>query len=501
MNKKLLTLAVGAALAAPAIASAEAILYGKLNVSLDYANVTNAIAPVFNGPFGTTIGTNAGSIVPPNFYSPPAGTVVPQNISVLNGVRVPTGTLGAIVVAPGGNGGGVDFKGWGLAKGNAYIPGQGRASRLGVKGSEDLGNGLKAVYQIEIQINFDTNNNLTSGADTFQYRNTFVGLAGDWGTFLLGRHDTPLKISTGRLDLFADSIADMNGTVGFQDIRLDNTVAYISPSWGGFQLALATSPSGGATALGNTNVNSDAINGAYSLAGIYKNGPFYASAAYEVISNEWANTETASLLNTAAGSFDITRRYLPATGYVDDDMTKWRLGLGLLDWNGFTLTGIYEQQDHLAGGQKVNRLFAANPVTTATFSTLAFNLPGGPEKQDLWQVQAGYAFGQSMVKAMYGQASYDTSYSYTGYGGAGAAGTRAYADNFYNGGRDAWAVGYDYNFSKRTTAYILYTAVTNDQKDLSAADAAVINSLAGGWTGSVLSQEWDAFSIGMSHSF
>jgi predicted porin len=62
-------------------------------------------------------------------------------------------------------------------------PGRGRASRIGVKGSEDLGNGLKAIYQVEFGINLnDTNNNVLSNADSITYRNTFVGLAGDWGT-------------------------------------------------------------------------------------------------------------------------------------------------------------------------------------------------------------------------------------------------------------------------------------------------------------------------------
>ena len=49
MNKKLLTLAVAAALAAPTMASAEAILYGKMNVSLDYQTIDNyAVAPLYN---------------------------------------------------------------------------------------------------------------------------------------------------------------------------------------------------------------------------------------------------------------------------------------------------------------------------------------------------------------------------------------------------------------------------------------------------------------------
>ncbi len=47
MNKKLLSLAVAAALVAPAAAMAEATLYGKLNVSLDYANVTNVVLPIY----------------------------------------------------------------------------------------------------------------------------------------------------------------------------------------------------------------------------------------------------------------------------------------------------------------------------------------------------------------------------------------------------------------------------------------------------------------------
>ena len=47
MNKKLITLAVAAALVAPAAAMAEAVLYGKVNVSLDYADVKNVVLPTW----------------------------------------------------------------------------------------------------------------------------------------------------------------------------------------------------------------------------------------------------------------------------------------------------------------------------------------------------------------------------------------------------------------------------------------------------------------------
>jgi predicted porin len=231
MNKKILSLAVAAAMVAPGAAMAEAILYGKLNVSLDYANVKNVVLP------NTSSRRCQRQRDPRRQRQPDPG----QNCS-----RVRTSD------------------GWGMS--NGYIPGENRASRIGVKGSEDLGNGLKAIYQVELGVNLnDTNNNVLSNSDSITYRNTFIGLAGDWGTFLAGRHDTPMKISTGKLDLFSDTMADYNGTVGFRDLRADNVVAYISPSLAGFQLMGAIIPAGGATGGGQgLNLNEDSLAGAYS---------------------------------------------------------------------------------------------------------------------------------------------------------------------------------------------------------------------------------------------
>ena len=70
---------------------------------------------------------------------------------------------------------------------------------VGFKGSEDLGNGLKGIYQLEFAVD-PAEDSMSWGG-----RNQFVGLAGGFGTVLFGRHDTPLKISTGKLDMFADT--------------------------------------------------------------------------------------------------------------------------------------------------------------------------------------------------------------------------------------------------------------------------------------------------------
>jgi predicted porin len=435
MNKKLLTLAVAAAMVAPGAAMAEAILYGKLNVSLDYAEVKNVIPPTF---------------------------------AIEDGTLVPT--------APG-----VDFEGWGMSE-SGYIPGVNRANRIGVKGSEDLGNGLKAIYQVELGINLnDTNNNVLSNSDAITYRNTFVGLASDWGTLLLGRHDTPMKMSTGKLDLFADTMADYNGTVGFRDLRADNVVAYISPSLAGFQVSGAIVPAGGATGGGNgLNLFEDSIGETFSVGAIYSNGPFYASAAYENLNNQHFNTELTSLVGSNC-PVDLGDTAFPAANfgcvYQGTDVEAYRFGLGILDWAGFTLTGIYEKQDQPNNDRYLGRN-DADPRNSWLIPAV--------NDADMWQIQAAYSFGNSMIKAMYGQADYSgadiiAGGNYIAINGGAPFFERTSQTLDYK--VETWAVGFDHNLSKRTKAYALYTVKDNDLKDI------------------VPGSEWSGFSLGMMHSF
>jgi predicted porin len=446
MKKNLVTLAVAAALVAPAAAMADAVMYGKLHVSVDYADVTNAIPSRFERDFAGNIRVDAD------------GNPI--------GIRR-----------------GQDFTGWGVSRGNSYIPGESRANRVGVKGSEDLGGGLKAIYQVEFGINLsDTNDNIVNNADTISMRNSFVGLAGGWGTFLVGRHDTPLKISTGKLDLFSDTMADYNGTVGFHDVRADNTITYISPSFAGFQLAGSAIAPGGATAIdGVESTETDSIAEAWSIAGIYKNGPFYASAAYESLgSDHFMDQRTVEL--GKAGCVDPTDGSPTSScSYVNDDWTKWRVGLGILDWNGFTLTGIYEDQSDRPLGQTWSPITTIDP--DGVIETVGA-FPNGVRDISLWQIQAAYAFGNNTIKAMYGAGDRDDVRGVVGLGEADNP-TVVNLGRRDNGDYSTWAVAFDHNFSKRTRAYALYTQVDDDVED---GVRAAGNS-------------WSGFSLGMIHSF
>ena len=118
-------------------------------------------------------------------------------------------------------------------------------SRIGLKGSEDLGGGLAAIWQFEQAVNLD---NGAVGSGWGNQRNTFLGLKSDsLGTVLAGTHDTPYKLSTASLDPFADTMGDYNAIVGSfdgintSDLRLGNVLAYISPNFSGLTAAVATS--------------------------------------------------------------------------------------------------------------------------------------------------------------------------------------------------------------------------------------------------------------------
>jgi len=180
-------------------------------------------------------------------------------------------------------------------------------SNLGVKGSEDLGNGLSAVYKIEFGLGGATGGAIGGADATVTARNTYVGLAGSFGTALMGRHDTPYKIAADNLDPFANTTADQsrmyNGFAvagaGSSERRLNDVVAYISPSFSGLTLAGAVALAEVPAADHDGNDLTDII----SLAAMYSNGPIYVGLGYETISDDLL-PETETLTRLGA-SYDL----------------------------------------------------------------------------------------------------------------------------------------------------------------------------------------------------
>lgn len=150
------------------------------------------------------------------------------------------------------------------------------ASRFGIKGDRDLGDGLKAIYKFEWQVDYEQK---TDAA--LDRRNMYVGLKGGFGEVRVGRHDTPLKMSQGKFDQFGDTDADLKHA-GDQDgeNRIDNVIVYMNKV-GNVGFSLAAAP--GEEDAG-TNVNDGAAD-TVSAAVNYNNGPLYLALAHDSYAN------------------------------------------------------------------------------------------------------------------------------------------------------------------------------------------------------------------------
>lgn len=159
-------------------------------------------------------------------------------------------------------------------------------SRLGFKGSEDLGNGLSAVFVLENGFQGDTGA-VGQGGVLFG-RQAWVGLRGRFGTVLAGRQYTPQYLVVAFADPFGSGyVADSKNVVatsGNAFSRMDNTVKYLSPALAGWTVELAAAPG---------EVAGDGAAGRQFGGSIaYAAGPLQARAGYHN-----RNNDTATLKN------------------------------------------------------------------------------------------------------------------------------------------------------------------------------------------------------------
>ncbi|MEW5892262.1 MAG: porin [Pseudomonadota bacterium] len=216
------------------------------------------------------------------------------------------------------------------------------ASNIYFKGTEDLGGGLKALWQVQTYFSAGGtgNNDTFNGAapDGVGSGNTYVGLSGGFGTVLLGKHEAPMKLIGRSVDLFGDQIGDnrnfttvkvgANGA-GF-DVRPNNTIAYMTPSFNGLTGALAY-----ATNAADTGAAEDASVDVWSASGKYENGPLMVGLGYEIHNLSEAN---AALKDEKAwrlaagyvfGDAKVVAFYQDASdlnGVSGDDVKTWGLG-------------------------------------------------------------------------------------------------------------------------------------------------------------------------------
>ena len=157
-------------------------------------------------------------------------------------------------------------------------------SRLGFRGSEDLGGGMKAIFQLEMGFGVDTG--LNSSATSLFSRDTWIGLQAGFGTVRLGSMDTVYKnlgdtmsflgVASGNFistsNILSKPGIGSSSSASFH-LRRANSVVYESPELGGVQFLFDYSLGEVANDFTRGNVISTGIK--------YAAGPLYAAIAYE----------------------------------------------------------------------------------------------------------------------------------------------------------------------------------------------------------------------------
>lgn len=151
-------------------------------------------------------------------------------------------------------------------------------SLIGFKGSENLGNGLKAIWQVEQALSIDGTN--VNGNNTWATRDSFVGLTGNFGTVRLGKLSTYLNSDMEKFDAWIYG-AGVNGatvtTANTLDGRFDNAIRYDSPNLNGFKFTAAYGFDEKRTTVGNGNRSNQAM---WNLGAGYENAGYYVDAGY-----------------------------------------------------------------------------------------------------------------------------------------------------------------------------------------------------------------------------
>ncbi|AXE29205.1 porin [Chromobacterium phragmitis] len=350
MNKKLIALALAAAL--PAAAMADVTIYGQIRAGYEY-----------NKTYGSTLALDSSG--------------KPQGSSEIND--------------------------W--------------TSRIGFKGGEDLGNGLKAIWQVESRLNVDG-----TGADTFGTRDTFIGLAGDsWGQIRLGRLSNYPNMDMEQVDPGYYSGQSVGGLGMFtrMDTRVNNAVRYDSPNWYGFSyMALFGFDEARIAGLDGSRTNQQFVNIGLS----YENAGYFGKYSYA----SWGDAS-----NVVGSNKDWHRL---EAGYNANNIY---LAFGYQQVQGYGFGTFYNS----ALGTMANNVAVAGLVaggSTAAAAQLAVNTTKLKTKE--LALTGGYTFG-----AFTPYLSYAKGYNAT------MGGT-----TINDSGYDQFVLGLDYALSKRTDVYTSY---------------------------------------------
>lgn len=240
------------------------------------------------------------------------------------------------------------------------------ASRLGFKGSEDLGNGMSAVFGAELGYGADTG---AFASAVNQFRNTYVGLTGNFGALAMGRLDSanptgsPLYSQVTRnIDFVAhDAGAPAIGTsILNARNRVSNAIGYMSPTFSGFNLRARyyqQGPDATATPATGLGVLSEGDFKSIDLGLNYENGPLAAGIGYgqdrkrgtpqpaNDFRNKWQAVASYDFKLAKAYAFYGRDSYGQTTSSTRSNVNNWLVGGTVPFGDAHAITVNYMRRD------------------------------------------------------------------------------------------------------------------------------------------------------------
>lgn len=346
-------------------------------------------------------------------------------------------------------------------------------SRLGFRGEESLGNGLKAVFVLEEGFNIDTgksccmtgaDSSANSGSNVFT-RQSYVGLKGSFGQVALGRQYAPgyfidaydaLQSMTPSVQSWLSLLGNLTITPN-APARWNNAVAY-NGEFNAVSFSAIYS-AGNRESDSGRNLTVHGINvgrvdysddDKYGLSLKYDNGPLKVGAIYQEIKFGKDN----GITDPASGNWANSD---PTYGKFDKNQKEWLVGASY-NFGMATLAGSYQKGKDVLG---LNGLDV-----------------------DLWQVGVIVPIGGGNFSLSYGQLKLDSG---------------NYVMGDHSTKPKSFAAAYTYSLSKRTTAYVAYTHI--DYDDLTWNQASLLGNDMNGHDGTKKVDNSDLLYVGLNHHF
>ncbi|MCF7512017.1 porin [Pseudoalteromonas piscicida] len=218
-------------------------------------------------------------------------------------------------------------------------------SRMGLKGSTKLQDGLEVFYKYEFQVEITDQDKDGKSGDNLTARSQYLGVKGSYGQLLIGRDDTPMKKSQGKVDLMNDFSGDINSFFVGEN-RLGDTVQYTTPAINHLQFTVSYIAEDNSKQNGEDGLS---LSASYGDSKLKKTNVYVAVAHDNKVAGQDINRVT---VQGKLGDFKLGGMYQQNEAIDSDEEVDSFMVSAAYQIESYTLLAQYQDSDGAAGKLK-----------------------------------------------------------------------------------------------------------------------------------------------------